>query len=279
MAGISNAQLEACKPGIWQAAKEGAHEHRIPWRLDELRRAALRGVQAMLDEGRYDARLGPSFEQQAWRWMKQQVYRKGCGFRQSELSGEAPEPSDAQIREALETFSAEEWGELVEGFARRDVDILHRYLQSNLDRAAHILGAEKVRAVFNATSTQGLILGLDRLVQSGYKTVTPTDPMWAALFWRRARDASLRHEPRSKMRTTPESGSYSGIAASLSLQGRKVHGVQVKRWLDRLREYPEWRDFLDRRGPKPEVGPYFWHKIADPKGYERRWRPLEQDRG
>lgn len=194
------------------------------------------------------------------------------------LPPEQKEPTDGQIKEALKAFSVEEWHGLVDGFDRRDLDNLVGYLQN--DQEAMTDG--KCRRVYNMAVVRGLVSTFDRFAQSGYKEHVVSDPMWAAIFWRRAREDNLRRRPGSEKRTRAESGRYAAVSESLGEIGRKVHDRQVKRWLDRLREYPEWKDFLDRRGPMPdEVNPVdfdFWHSIADPKGHRRSLQPRNPER-
>jgi hypothetical protein len=187
------------------------------------------------------------------------------------------EATSEQIEEALKTFSAEQWCELVDGLERRDLDVLVGYLQNNREE---MFADAKWRRVHDMVAARGLGLTLSRLDRSGYKEVVVSDPMWAAIFWRRAREDNLRRRPGTEKRTRAESGRYAAVAESLSEMGRKVHDRQIRRWLDRLREYPEWKDFLERQGPIPnELNPVdldFWSKIADPNGYKRSLRRREQ---
>jgi hypothetical protein len=201
---------------------------------------------------------------------------KKAGKDMDQLPPDKKEVTDGQIKEALKAFSVEEWRRLVHKLERRDLDAVVGYLQNDPEAMAD----DKCRCVHDIAAARGLAHTFGRLAQSGYKEVVISDPMWAAVFWRRAREDNLRHRPGSEKRTRAESGRYAAVSESLGEMGRKVHDRQVKRWLDRLRAYPEWKDFLDRRGPMPdEITPVdfdFWHKVADPNGYKRSIRRRER---
>ena len=83
-------------------------------------------------------------------------------------------------------------------------------------------------------------------------------------------------------RTVPERGSYRGIAAALSQGGEKVTDKQVKTWLDRMRKYPEFKEWLDGWEPAPEIKGHwndFFLKIADPPAWDRKHRHLSRGNG
>lgn len=175
MSSIPDRDLQACKPGILKSAKNTAYEFCIPWYLEDLRQAGLHGVRSMVEGERYDPTLGTTFAQQAWRWIQQETRRVGSGFQASERAGEGRKPSDGQIREALVTFSAHEWAEMIACFERDDLENLRSWMRNH--PAPLEEKTEKREEIGMAVARRGIHLSF-----RGTKLIRATDALEAALM-------------------------------------------------------------------------------------------------
>jgi hypothetical protein len=118
---------------IEDAARRVACDLRLPWKLHELREHGRRGVdKAFREPGRGS---GLSFPQQIQRHISEEVRKGGKSMRDQEYAqgGKRELPTDERIKDALETFSVEDWRGLIAEFGREDLDPLRDYLDANRD--------------------------------------------------------------------------------------------------------------------------------------------------
>ena len=255
-----------------------AYELGLPFRLKELREHAQRGVEKA--RGTYCAKSG----QVEWlphvKWHIFEAVAQG-GI-EEEAKAEKTLPEDERIREAVKTFSDTKewnWTPLLEGCGYEEARALGVYLDGNRAELERSLGKKALQHVEVCALERRIAVGVE-----GAKFINISNPYWAAVFWRRAREenvSGVKPGPQDR-HTVPERASYRRIAASLSPYGEKVTDKQVKTWLDRLREYPEIKAWLDRGGPEPEIeGDLndFLLKIADPRAWRRKQRRVTKDNG
>ena len=257
MGSISN-ELKRCFPSIEEAAHKAACKYRLPWRLEDLKKAGLEGIQRAQKAGRYDEQMGLPFEQQADQWIREAVDSTGKQLQAAAHTEHWPERSNVQIRLALKTFSAEEWQDLIDGFELWDIDALRAYLDANEEPLKKWLGYSKFITIRGREGIRGLILFLSQPLQM----TSLTDAMWAAHIRNDARRRNITGESRpSVKRSWGEVGGLNNIAESLSQQGHKVTPYQVKKILERLEQTP----FEEFDG---DYGDYLlW--ATDPKAYKR----------
>ncbi len=179
--------VDACSEEIARAIRESALQHSLPWRLDELRKAGERGV-LWAAAKKYDPTLGYSFQRQAWKWIAGEVWHEAVRLAAEAQGAEesAPVPN-AATRRALETFSAPEWEGLIEGFEAGDLKILRTYLDANREPLTAWLGKAKFYKILDKEATRSMLLALEYMVQSGYKTTLADAARHVAFFHAQAR--------------------------------------------------------------------------------------------
>jgi len=242
--------------------------------LQELKTGGFRGIQTFVDEDKFVESMGEPFERQAYKWILQATIATGEGLRASALAGQLPEPSNEQIREALNAFSVQEWRNLIDEFERRDVDALRSYLTANKEPLIKWLGRSKFDSIAGRRLGRSLILRLSQPL----KRTCITDSLWAAHIHAHARLRNIEGAPRPSIkRSWAEVGGLNNIAESLSAQGHEVSPYKVKEILARIKQTPfeefdgDYKDYL------------FW--ATDPKSYEhhlhlrktRRWPRRDPD--
>ena len=111
---------------IEDAARGVAFDLGLPWKLRELREHGLRGVDKALRAGR---KSGLSFPQQIQRHITEEVRKGGKSMRAQEQAqgGEWQLRTDERIKDALKTFSVEEWKDLIAEFSYKEVRKLGSY--------------------------------------------------------------------------------------------------------------------------------------------------------
>ena len=261
--------------------REVAYEHRLPFQLKELSTRAERGVQdAHRTRGQrvYQEELLQHFKECIDDALRAAVSNGSLKDRGE--FGERP-LTEERIREALKTFpEAKQWKHLLEGCEYNEAWTLKLILNANKDEFEQSLGKKNLQSIEIHAMERRLVLW----GQKGAKLINISAPYWAAVFWRRAREenvSGVKPGPHDR-RTVPERGSYRGIAAALSQGGEKVTDKQVKTWLDQMRKYPEFKEWLDGWGPAPEIKGHwndFFLKIADPPAWNRKHRHLSRGNG
>jgi hypothetical protein len=207
-------RIDECAPQLKDAAHQEAYEFRFPWELSRLREAGKRGVLKASKEQK-DETLGLPFPQAASGEIKKATRAAAIRLRAQREGGDEPfQPTEEDIREALEVFSRQEWRNLIAGFERQDLAPLRSYLDAHRGELERWLGRPKFTAVYVSAVRRGLLLFLD---QPGLKITPVTDPMWAVIFRQFARQLKMKGGPRpSKKRTADEMGGYRAIAEGLS---------------------------------------------------------------
>ena len=229
-------RIDECAPQLEDAAHQEAYELRLPWEFSRLRKAGERGVLEALKERKGQV-LGLPFPQAAYGEIKKATRTEAVRLQaQREDKDEASEPSGENIWEALETFSKQEWRDLIAEFEEQDLYPLRSYLDTHRGEIERQLGPIKFNAVYGSAVKRRLILFLS---QPGVRMTPVTDPMWAAIWVQNSKQRKMEGVPRpSKRRSWEEMASYRGIAEALSQDGRKVTDKQIKTYLKRMKQVP-----------------------------------------
>jgi len=126
----STPKKEQLEGWIDHAARRVACELRLPWKLCELREHGRHGVDKALRPGRGS---GLSFPQQIQRHIGEEVRKGGKSMCSQEEAqgGERRLPTDEHIKDALRTFSVEEWKGLIAEFGYKEARKLGSYLKAH----------------------------------------------------------------------------------------------------------------------------------------------------
>jgi hypothetical protein len=242
-----------------KTASDAAYELRLPWRVAQLREIAAEAYETTrpptADLGLPGERI---YTRRMLQSIREQVKKTGEKMERLPFGQNKPSagPSDIQIREALFTFSVQQWRDLIDGFDQSDVDALRSYLDANKNALVSRLGYNKYHTVFGQVVKRGLIL----LFSHGWTRVT--DAYWAAHIHNIARQHNIEGSPRpSAKRSWAEVGDLNNIAESLSVGGPKVTPYKVKMMLGRMKQTP----FEDFDGTFEDY--LLW--ATDPKAYKR----------
>lgn len=262
MKSIPTEWLVRCKPNIERMAIQAACKYVLPWRLEDLQKAGFEGIKKAVHSGRYNEGLGSPFEQQAARWIAEAVDSAGKRLQASADAKGQPEPSNAQIRQALETFSVKQWQDLIGEFELQDVDTLRAYLTANHEPLTKWIGWPKYAAIRDGEITRGFTITFSQPM----RMTRITDAMWAAHIRADSRYHNIAGDSRpSVKRSWAEVGSRNNIAESLSQQGGgEVTPYQVGKMFERMEQVP----FEEFDGDPRDY--YFW--ATDPKAYEHNLR-------
>jgi hypothetical protein len=226
-------------------AHDAAVEAGFPWEMKRLMRAALQGGQT----------TGSA------RGISDHVRAEAARIRAQLTSGELPEPSNEQIREALMTFTTDEWRALIREFDRRDVDILRDYLDANKEPLMRWLGRGKFNVIFAERMTRHFLL----FFRQPIRETTTSDAMWAAYYYNEARCQNRACEPLPSIkRSGAETGGPNNIAEILSVRGGNPSPYKVRMMLRRMEQTP----FEAFDGEPAEY--FFW--ATDLKAYEHHLR-------
>lgn len=262
MGSVPSDGLRRCVPVIEDIARQTALRFVLPWHMADLKEAGLRAAREA--SYKYDAATGTPFEKQMRPRIRKAADQKGEGLQASAIAGQLPEPSNDQAREALKTFSAQEWRELIGKFEQRDIDTLRPYLDANKEPLIQWLGQSEFNAIFCQVVERGLILFLRRPV----RMTTITDAMWAAHIYEEATQHNIAGTPRpSVKRSWSEVKGLNNIAESLNSRGGKVTPYKVKQMLERM----ECRPFEEFVGDYHDY--FFW--ATDPKAFKHHLRLRE----
>jgi len=238
----------------------------LAWDLAQLRK---RGEAAFLEAfARRDENRGRPVEQFAAGYISREVVAVSKRIRaQRDAEGDRyPAPPGQQIAEALETFSEQEWRNLIPRFEQRDLKPLRAYLDANREKLEHGSSQGKYRVILANAVERELIL----LLQRPLRMIPVTDPMWALLIREQTQQLKMELGPRpSRKRTADEMGRANAIAEGLSRQGHKVTPYKVTTYFERMERVPF--DQFDG-----SVYDYF-AMIADTRAYKRFLRSQELD--
>ena len=234
--------------------------------LRELREHGQRGVGKALREPAPES--GSLFSQQIRRHISEEVRRGGKSMRGQEEAqgGKRPLPTDERIKEALETFTVEEWKGLIAEFGYKEAQKLGSYLKTHREEHEHSPERKKYESIDVFARERRMVL---KLSHPKAKLIGMTDPFWDVLWQEESRAKNLEGAPRpSEPRSWPEMVSERAIAEALSKPGYTVTPYQVKKWRERMALEP----FEEFEG---DIDDYLL-KIRDPAAYERLQRQREQ---
>jgi len=240
------------------AARRVALASRIPWRAKDLKAAALEAYRTV-EPPPASLGLPPAQVSEAMLRKICEHVEKAAGL-MDRLPPDKQEPTDEQIREALGTFSEQDWLTLIDEFDQNDTDALLSYLEANKSPLQNWLGAEKFFYVHSRAIQRHLASSWD---QPGMGFVVITDPLEAAGIHKGARRLSIDRvqRPPGQERSWDEMSRPNHISEELSASGRKVSPYKVREILKRMKRKPP-QDF------DGSVQHYLvW--AADPKIYER----------
>ena len=251
---------------IEAAARRVACDLRLPWKLRELREHGRRGVaKAFKDPGRGS---GLSFPQQIQRHISEEVRKGGKSMRGQEEAqgGKRQLPTAERIKDALKTFSVEEWKDLIAEFEYKEVRKLGSYFKTPREEHEHGPERKKYERVDIFARERRMVLELSH---PKAKLIGITDPFWDAHWQEKSRAKNLEGAPRpSERRSWSEMASERAIAEALSEQGYTVTPYQVKKRRERMEQEP----FEEFEG---DIDDYLL-KMRDPAAYERLRRQREQ---
>lgn len=227
------------KKEIERAAREAALACHLPLKLSELREFGRIGSSKAFAEGKHKS-LGLPFDR----------YVASCIFRETftgaknmnENQDKRDSPSQERITEALRTFSAKEWQDLINDSGSGDLDPLREHLDARAEALARELGREKYLSIYGAALSRWAALW-ERPWMGGIEI---SAPVRAALLWRRYRELNAARAPR------PEDA-HAAIARTLSHDGVTWTARRVKLMLDRMREDAQMKAFIDRDGLEPNL--------------------------
>jgi hypothetical protein len=138
----------------------------------------------------YDQRLGLPFPQYAWRYIWEAVKRRAELIWTEKYTESAKRtPPEGHIRDALETFSKQEWILLLTYFGREDLDPLRHYLDASREELERIPNWKKKYEGVLAHAIKrnlALILSIPNL-----QVTNVTGPMWAATWRQHSRAKNL----------------------------------------------------------------------------------------
>jgi len=261
-------RIQECQPQIDDALQTAAKEFKLMWCLPEclpkLRRAAEEGISDASAKPNPNLRDYP-FPRQAAIVIAKHVRKAAAGLSADRKAGALEEPSNEQIRVALEFFSKEEWRELVDGFEQRDNDTLRSYLDPNRKALEKWLGTGKFNAIFGAAILRRTYLACS---EPGARLISVTDAFWAARIEDLVRHRNIRGGslPSGK-RSWDEVRSPKAISEGLTFRGRGASPYKVRQMLARMEEAP----FEDFDGDHMDY--FMW--ATNPKDFERHRRTME----
>lgn len=264
-------RIEQCAPQLQGAAHGVALRFGLPWELSRLRKTGEQGVVEALRH-RKDQALGLPFPQaadgeiqKAMQGLAQRLHKqKKGGF------SAPPPPSEECVKEALETFSADEWKRLIAAFGEEDLRPLRCYLDENRRQLVGTLGRAKYWRILEATVTRGMIMHLSWAAKKRRKFIRYLDAFYA-VYWRESRRRENRQGvPRSPGTRLMETVSLTKIARALSGGGHKVTPKKVAGMFKRWKETP----FESFTGDPSD----YWLIITDAHAYNRYKRRLSRDR-
>lgn len=263
-------RIDECAPQLKAAAQQEAYEFRIPWELSRLRKDGERGVLEAL-KAQKERAIGLPFPQAASGEIKKATRAAAERLRARRNNGEeAPPPTEEDVREALETFSKQEWRDLIAEFEEQDLTPLRSYLDAHTEEVGNQLGRTKFLAVFGSAVSRSIFLRARLLSRLGARMIPVTYPMWAATWAQNSRQRKMEGVPRpSRRRSWEEMASYRGIAEALSRDGQEVTDKQVKVYFERMEQVPIEQFDGDALA--------YYSMIADTNRFKRYLR--SQDRG
>jgi hypothetical protein len=262
----STPKKEQLEGWIEDAARRVAFDLGLPWKLRELREHGRRGVANALN--------GPSrgsglpFPQQIQRHITEEVRKGGKSMRaQAQAQGGKRQlPTDERIKDALKTFSVEEWKDFIAEFEYKEVRKLGSFLKAHREEHEHAPERKKYVSVDIFARERRMVL---QLSHPKAKLIAITDPFWDAHWQEKSRARNLEGAPRpSERRSWSEMASERAIAEALSEPGYTVTPYQVKKWRERMEQEP----FEEFDG---DIDDYLL-KMRDPAAYERLRRRREQ---
>jgi hypothetical protein len=261
----STPKKEQLEGWIEDAARRVAVDLGLPWKLRELREHGLRGVDKALRSGR---KSGLSFPQQIQRHINEEVRKGGKSMRGQEKAqgGKWRLPANERIKDALNTFSVEEWKGLIAVFGYKEARKLGSYLKAHREEHEYSPARKKYVSVDIFARERRMVLQLNK---SKAKLIGITDPFWDVHWQEKSRARNLEGAPRpSERRSWSEMTSERAIAEALSGPGYTVTPYQVKKWRERMEREP----FEEFDG---DIDDYLL-KMRDPAAYERLRRQREQ---
>lgn len=216
-------------------ARDVAFELRRPWRVEHLRAKAREGYEA---DGPPSAILGPPGGERQKRmrsWLRE--YVRKAGKRMDRLPPRQGEPSPGQIETALEAFTVEQWGALIESFDKADAEVLLAFIRQDTDGLKRRIGARRVERIEARAIMRGTELWLEA---NRSKLVPISDPYWANFWPGLASQADLEGMGHpAKGVSVKEQTSDRSIARRLTKRDEmKVTPHQVKTWRERTEKLP-----------------------------------------
>jgi len=175
-------------------------------------------------------------------------------------------PTDERIKDALKTFSVEEWKDFIAEFEYKEVRKLGSFLKAHREEHEHASERKKYESVDIFARERRMVL---QLSHPKAKLIAITDPFWDAHWQEKSRTKNLEGAPRpSERRSWSEMASERAIAEALSGPGYTVTPYQVKRWRERMEQEP----FEEFEGAVDD----YLLKMRDPAAYERLRHRREQ---
>jgi hypothetical protein len=261
----SRPKKEQLEGWIEDAARRVAVDLGLPWKLRELREHGLRDVDKALRSGQ---KSGLSFPQQIQRHINEEVRKGGKSMRGQEKAqgGKWRLPANERIKDALKTFSVEEWKGLIAEFGYKEARKLGSYLKAHREEHEYSPERKKYVSVDVFARERRMVLELSH---PKAKLIGITDPYWDAHWQEKSRAKNQEGAPRpSERRSWSEMASERAIAEALSEPGYTVTPYQVKKWRERMEQEP----FEEFDG---DIDDYLL-KMRDPDAYERLRRQREQ---
>ncbi len=232
-------RIDECATQLKAAAHQEAYRFRLPWELSRLREAGELGVLEAL-KAQKERALGLPFPQAAYGEIEKTTRAAAERLRARREGGEeAPPPTEENILEALETFSKQEWRDLIAGFEEQDLTLLRSYLDAHTEEVGNQLGRTEYLAVFGSAVSHSIFLRARLLSRLGARMTPVTHPMWAAAWAQNSRQRKMEGAPRpSRRRSWEEMASYRGIAEALSRNGQEVTDKLIKVYFERMKQVP-----------------------------------------
>jgi len=207
-------------------ARKVAISECLPWDLQRLTREAVRGAQTDSRQGAIASVLSEARKRRAQR-----------------DAGKAGEPTDEEIRAALERFTVEEWKRIVERLEQPELNVLRSYIEAHRPRLRQELDPELVREITIAAHDREM-----KLYFADKRLITVSSPYWALTYCQQVNFAQragepvpslLRRSPDGKGRSREERVRPPALAEHFSRPGESVSPYMVRqKWFKRMETQP-----------------------------------------
>jgi hypothetical protein len=220
-------------------ARETAVALKLPWDLQELKKAAYEGAREATEDrsvrGHADS-LGLSRDEAEEHFALRRAEEVGKKRVRERSAEEQPTwPSNKQIEVALGAFAPDHWKAFAKSFCVEEANEVCHFLDHDDNRSRLIasFGSEKVYAALGAAALRAIEL---ERADDSLKTVAVTDPYWAVLWWEQASLENRRGAGHpSKGRSLMESVSKRRVAKRLSRGDKKASAYEIRQWRERAK--------------------------------------------